>query len=214
MPRRSQAFAGALHALVLKFLHGQVEDAKALCNRLAGGELSSSPFDEVALDSLRDDWCKLLGGSDWKHYEPKVKHRRFDDDLPEWDRANYASAQLSSQQLLEKFRSEVDLGRMQATTLGALKEKYPEDRIRIASMGAIQKGDGSVRPVHDATRRRTCQSGDQAAKPVGSPGTGRRGLGGSASLREEGNALRHNSRRVSSSSLGADTRARLVLDRL
>ena len=158
---------------MLKFLHGQVEDAKALCNRLAGGELSSSPFDEVALDSLRDDWCKLLGGSDWKHYrdippgqpfllralaksaeiledpdwkiisegqdsyctgvplgyddtiphlpqvyEPKVKHRRFDDDLPEWDRANYASAQLSSQQLLEKFRSEVDLGRMQATTLG------------------------------------------------------------------------------------------------
>ena len=33
LPRRSQAFAGALHALVLKFLHGQVEDAKALCNR-------------------------------------------------------------------------------------------------------------------------------------------------------------------------------------
>ena len=39
----------------------------------------------------------------------------------------------------------------QATILGALKEKYPEDRIRIVSMGAIQKGDGSVRPVHDAT---------------------------------------------------------------
>ena len=69
----------------------------------------------------------------------KVKRRRFDDDLLEWDRANYASAQLSSQQLLEKFRSEVDLGRVQATILGALKkkEKYPEDRIRIASMGAI-----------------------------------------------------------------------------
>ena len=81
----------------------------------------------------------------------KAKHRRFDDDLPAWDRANYASAQLSSQQLLDKFRSEVDLGRMQATTLGALKERYPEDRIRIAFMGAIQKGDGSVRPVHDAT---------------------------------------------------------------
>ena len=37
-------------------------------------------------------------------------------------------------------------GRMQPTTLGALKSDYPESRIRIASMGAIVKPDGSVRP--------------------------------------------------------------------
>ena len=103
-------------------------------------------------------------------YEPKVKRRRFDDDLPEWDRANYSSAQLSSQQLLEKFRSEVDLGRMQATTLGAFKERYPEDRIRIAFMGAIQKGDGSVRPAHDATHGAHVNQGIKQLNLLAVPG--------------------------------------------
>ncbi|CAE7782898.1 unnamed protein product [Symbiodinium pilosum] len=40
---------------------------------------------------------------------------------------------------------------MASTTLGALKQEYAEDQIRVASMGAIRKPDGSVRPVHDGT---------------------------------------------------------------
>ena len=84
-------------------------------------------------------------------FEPKAKWRKFDEDLPEWDRSNYASASLNSQQLLEKFREEVELGRMEASTHGALKQRYGEENLRIASMGAIQKPDGSVRPVHDGT---------------------------------------------------------------
>ena len=84
-------------------------------------------------------------------YERKTKHRKFDDDLPEWDRANYSSAKLNAEQLLARFREEESLGRMQSTTLGVLKEKYPPDRIRVAAMAAIQKPDGSVRPLHDGT---------------------------------------------------------------
>ena len=84
-------------------------------------------------------------------FDRKSKHRKFDDDLPEWDRPNYSSARLNAEQLLSRFREEEELGRMQSTTLGALKGKYPAERIRIASMAAIQKPDGSVRPVHDAT---------------------------------------------------------------
>ena len=84
-------------------------------------------------------------------YDPKTKWRRLDEDLPEWDRPNYSSATLNSQQLLEKFRDEERLGRMASTTLGALRQEYAEDRIRVASMGAIRKPDGSVRPVHDGT---------------------------------------------------------------
>ena len=84
-------------------------------------------------------------------FEPKAKWRKFDEDLPEWDRSNYASASLNSQQLLEKFREEVELGRMEASTHGALKQRYGEENLRVASMGAIQKPDGSVRPVHDGT---------------------------------------------------------------
>ena len=84
-------------------------------------------------------------------YERKTKHRRFDDDLPEWDRANYSSAKLNAEQLLARFREEESLGRMQSTTLGVLKERYPHDRFRVAAMAATQKPDGSVRPLHDGT---------------------------------------------------------------
>ena len=84
-------------------------------------------------------------------YDHKTKWRKLDEDLPEWDRPNYSSASLNSQQLLEKFRDEERLGRMASTTLGALKQEFAEDRITVASMGAIRKPDGSVRPVHDGT---------------------------------------------------------------
>ena len=35
--------------------------------------------------------------------------------------------------------------------MGALRAEYSKDMIRVASMGAIAKPDGSVRPLHDAT---------------------------------------------------------------
>ena len=37
------------------------------------------------------------------------------------------------------------------TTLGVLREKYPDKPVLIAAMGAIKKPDGSVRPIHDGT---------------------------------------------------------------
>ena len=81
----------------------------------------------------------------------KEHWRKLDESEPDFDRANYKSAELSASQLLAKFREEEKLGRRRPTTLGALREEYPEDRIRVASMGAIEKPDGSVRPVHDGT---------------------------------------------------------------
>ena len=35
--------------------------------------------------------------------------------------------------------------------MGALKQEYPVNKIRVASMGAISKPDGTVRPLHDGT---------------------------------------------------------------
>ena len=81
------------------------------------------------------------------------------------------SASLNSQQLLEKFREEVELGRMESSTYGALKQRYGEENLRIASMGAIQKPDGSVRPVHDGTHG--VHVGHTTAQPPVSPGTWR-----------------------------------------
>ena len=198
--------ARQLHHLARDFVRWYVQDPPALCRDLAEGKLLESPFSGDSLHGLRQQWCRLVGGADWKHllevppgqpfllraigrtaellgdpdweiltegsdnycngvpvgfeediphlpqvFERKSKHRKFDDDLPEWDRPNYSSARLNAEQLLARFREEEELGRMQSTTLGALKDAYPSDRIRVASMAAIQKPDGSVRPVHDAT---------------------------------------------------------------
>ena len=84
-------------------------------------------------------------------YDRKEHWRKLDESELELDRANYKSAEMSSAELLEKFRAEEKLGRMVPTTMGALLSEYKEDEIRIASMGAISKPDGSVRPLHDGT---------------------------------------------------------------
>ena len=84
-------------------------------------------------------------------YERKVHWRKLDESELELDRKNYKSAESSSAGLLEKFRAEEKLGRMVPTTMGALRAEYDSDMIRVASMGAISKPDGSVRPLHDAT---------------------------------------------------------------
>ena len=169
----------ALHQLGLEFLREQVPDPRTLCQSLEKGELESSPFEESAMHRLRQRWCMLVGGKDWRHlasipsgqpfllralaktaelmgdadweiltegvvvlgfreevpqlpqvYDHKTKWRKLDEDLPEWDRPNYSSATVNAKQLLEKFREEERLGRMASTTSGALKQDYPEDRIR------------------------------------------------------------------------------------
>ena len=183
----------SLHQLVLDFVREHVRDPRALCQKLQDGELEESSFPEEPMVRLRQRWCLLVGGSDWKYlaeipsgqpfllralartaelmgdpdweiltegkdnyctgvprgykeeiphlpqvYDHKTKWRKLDDDLPEWDRPNYSSATLNSRQLLEKFRGEEKLGRMASTTLGALRQEYPEERVRVASIGAIR----------------------------------------------------------------------------
>ena len=71
--------------------------------------------------------------------------RKLDESEPDFDRANFKSAEMSATQLLAKFREEEKLGRMRPTTIGALREDYPADRIRVASMGAIEKPDRTGR---------------------------------------------------------------------
>ena len=81
---------------------------------------------------------------------PKLKHRRLDETEFCPIAQNYPSAQLSAKELEVKFREEEALGRMFPTKLGVLREEFG-DRVRVAAMAAIQKPDGSVRPLHDAT---------------------------------------------------------------
>eukprot|EP00435_Cladocopium_sp_Y103_P073685 s313_g44.t1 len=83
-------------------------------------------------------------------FPPKVKQRKLDqtDFQPIAD--NYTSAQVSAKELEAKFQEEEALGRMHPSKLGILRREYG-DNLRIASMAAITKPDGSVRPLHDAT---------------------------------------------------------------
>ena len=81
---------------------------------------------------------------------PKVKHRKLDESEFSPSAQNYASADMSSSELEAKFREEEALGRMFPSKLGVLREQYG-DKLRVASMAAIKKPDGSVRPLHDGT---------------------------------------------------------------
>ena len=81
---------------------------------------------------------------------PKVKHRKLDESEFSPIAQNYASADMSSSELEAKFREEEALGRMFPSKLGVLREQYG-DKLRVASMAAIKKPDGSVRPLHDGT---------------------------------------------------------------
>ena len=80
----------------------------------------------------------------------KLKHRRLDDTEFAAIAQNYPSAQMSSKELEEKFREEESLDRMFPSKVGVLQQEYG-DKLRVAAMAAIQKPDGSVRPLHDAT---------------------------------------------------------------
>ena len=84
-------------------------------------------------------------------FDFKYKSRTLDESEYDWDRSNYQSAREFEAPLHEKFKEEERLGRMFPTTLGALKEQFGTERIRIASLGAIGKPDGGARPIHDAT---------------------------------------------------------------
>ena len=83
-------------------------------------------------------------------FPPKVKHRRLDDTEFNPIAENYISGQLSSKELEAKFREEELLGRMEPSKMTVLKAKFG-DKLRVASMAAIVKPDGGVRPLHDAT---------------------------------------------------------------
>ena len=84
-------------------------------------------------------------------FPPKLKHRKLDDTDFNPVASNNPSAQLSSKQLEDKFREEEKLGRMFPSTLPVMVNKYGADRVRVASMAAIMKPDGGVRPLHDGT---------------------------------------------------------------
>ena len=84
-------------------------------------------------------------------FRRREKFRQLDITDFQPDMRNYATAELSSEELEAHFKKDELLGRMVPTTVAEAKMEYGEDAVLIAAMGAIQKPDGSVRPLHDGT---------------------------------------------------------------
>ena len=102
-------------------------------------------------------------------FREKTKFRSLDESDFDPVRDNYSSADLSAEQLRAKFRDEEELGSMFPTALGRLVQEHGESRVRVASMGAVMKPDGSARPVHDGTHgvhvNNSIRIGDQLELP-------------------------------------------------
>lgn len=78
---------------------------------------------------------------------------------------------MSAKELEEKFREGEALGRMIPTKMGVAKAKRG-DTLRVASMAAISKPDGSVRPLHDGTHSVKVNHANASNEPDGFSGIG------------------------------------------
>ena len=80
----------------------------------------------------------------WRKYSP--------EDHVEWVRAdNYKSAQGLEHVLQRTFEEEAALNMMVEVPEKQAQEEYPGDKLRIASLGAIEKGEEDWRIIHDGT---------------------------------------------------------------
>ncbi|CAE7254008.1 unnamed protein product [Symbiodinium microadriaticum] len=84
-------------------------------------------------------------------FRARVKERRLDESEYNPDMVNYSSAELSGDQLEEHFRKEESLGRMYPSTEAAIAEEFGAGKLLVSAMGALQKPNGDVRPLHDGT---------------------------------------------------------------
>ena len=84
-------------------------------------------------------------------FRARVKERRLDESAYNADMDNYSSAELSGDQLEAHFRKEEALGRMVPSTESAIAEEFGANKLLISAMGAIEKPNGDIRPIHDGT---------------------------------------------------------------
>ena len=104
-------------------------------------------------------------------YDRKVKWRRLDASEQEFDRENYPSVELAREALRSQFEEEEKLGMMRRMTEEAAREEYPDGRLRIASLGALEKDDESFRVIHDGTHGAWVNPETRVRDQVKNPGS-------------------------------------------
>ncbi|OLP95570.1 Uncharacterized protein RSN1 [Symbiodinium microadriaticum] len=86
-------------------------------------------------------------------FEEKTGSRKYDDDAEhaQSERDNYLSARENAAEVQKQFLEEAALGAMVEVSLEEALAEYG-DRLALASLGAIEKRDGTYRVVHDGTQ--------------------------------------------------------------
>ena len=86
-------------------------------------------------------------------FEEKTRWRKYDDDAEhaQSERDNYLSARENAAEVQKQFLEEAALGAMVEVSLEEALAEYG-DRLALASLGAIEKRDGTYRVVHDGTQ--------------------------------------------------------------
>ena len=107
-------------------------------------------------------------------FDRKVRWRQYGDDAAHdltTERENYISAASHSKEVQAQFVAEAELGAMMEVTCEAAIAKYGE-RLAVASLGAIEKKDGTYRVVHDGTHGVGVNSAIRIRDQVRSPSAG------------------------------------------
>jgi len=84
-------------------------------------------------------------------FERKQAWRNLDETAYEPDSQNYKSAEAALPDLIRQMEEEAPLGMCYECTEGQARKDYPGDALRIAAIGAIEKGDSTFRIIHDGT---------------------------------------------------------------
>jgi hypothetical protein len=105
-------------------------------------------------------------------YERKIRWRTLDQSDYVPDRDNYSSAKEAAPQLEKLFQADAAQGMMFEEQEDVLRRLYPGDMLRVASLGAIAKGDHSFRVIHDGTHGVHINSHVKPRDQVRMPGPG------------------------------------------
>lgn len=85
-------------------------------------------------------------------FERKSCWRKYEEETCAWDldRENYLSARAHATAVQQQFWEEKKLGAMGQYSLEEARAKFG-DRLAVASLGAIEKKNGTIRIIHDGT---------------------------------------------------------------
>ena len=106
-------------------------------------------------------------------FEKKEKWRKYDSGFcePGAERENYLSAREHAGEVQQQFQAEAALGAMVEVTTAEARAQFGK-QLAVASLGALEKKDGSYRVVHDGTNGITVNSAIRVRDQIRSPGAG------------------------------------------